>query len=156
MPKFNMTRKYPYTADQLFSVAADVESYNQFLPLVRGSRVWARRKQEDGTETFKSALTITYRKLNIRETIKSDMKVNPASRSIHATSADGALQSLDSVWMVRDLPEGGAEVEMNVDYTMKSKVMQTLVSSVFDLALRRIANALGERTAKLYGLRETA
>ena len=151
MPKFNVKRKYPYSAEQLYSVAADVANYNKFIPLVRGSRAWNREKGEDGTEAFKASLTIVYKRLNINETVNSDIVIDPNAMTVKATSADGILKSLNSLWKVYELPEGGSEVEMDVDYTMNSKMMQVLVSSVFDLALRRIANALGERVEKIYG-----
>jgi coenzyme Q-binding protein COQ10 len=150
MPKFNIKRKYPHSADQIFAVASDVASYSQFVPLVRASRVWDRKKLEDGRISFKALLTITYKRLDLKETLQSDMVVDPQAKTISATSAYGILKRLNSVWKVYDLPDGGSEVEMDFDYEMNSKMMQVLVSSVFDLALRRIANALGERVEELY------
>ncbi len=156
MPKFNVTRKYSHSAEDLFAVAADVPAYHNFVPLVRISRVWDRKQNADGTESFKAALTIVYKRLNMRETIESDMVVDPKTRTITATSSDGILSSMHSVWKVNALPGGGAEVEMDVDYTMKSKMMQVLVSGMFDLALRKIANALGERVEKLSARKRAA
>jgi ribosome-associated toxin RatA of RatAB toxin-antitoxin module len=151
MPKFNMTRKYPYAAAEIFAVASDVASYSAFVPLVRDSKVWKRQTQDDGTRTFKAALTISYKKLNIREVIRADMTVDDKAMTIAGTSADGMLKHLNSLWKVRALAEGGAEVEMDIDYAMKNKMMQVLVSGMFDLAMRRIANALGDRVAAIYG-----
>lgn len=151
MPKFNMTRQYPHSAANVFAVASDIASYKHFLPLVRGSKAWGERTQDDGTVALKSALTIVYKRLNMNETIRSDMVVDRKAMTIRATSSDGLLKQMVSVWKVSELPDGGSEVEMDVDYTMKSKMMQLLVSSVFDMALRRIANALGDRVEALYG-----
>ncbi len=151
MPKFNVKRKYPYSAEQLYAVASDVGHYNKFIPLVRGSTIKDVEKHADGTTSFAAALTIVYKRLNISETVKSSIVVDPKARTIKAHASDGIIKNLDSVWKVYELPEGGSEVEMNVDYAMTSKMMQVLVSSVFDLALRRIATALGERVEKVHG-----
>jgi coenzyme Q-binding protein COQ10 len=151
MPKFNVKRTYRFPADQVFAVASDVASYHKFIPLVKASRVWNVRKEADGTESFKAALNIRYKRLKLDETIESDMVLDPKAMMIRAKSSDGVISSLGSFWKVTPLADGTSEVEMDVDYTMKSKMMQVLVSSMFDLALRRIANALGERVEELYG-----
>jgi coenzyme Q-binding protein COQ10 len=151
MPKFNMTRKYPYPADQVFAVAAKVRAYDKFVPLVRGVQISERQISADGAESFKAALTITYRKLNIRETVQADVTVDPKAMTITGVSSDGILSHLNSIWKIRSLADGGSEVEMDIDYAMKSKMMQVLVSGMFDLAMRRIANALGDRVAEEYG-----
>ena len=39
MPKFNVKRRMPYTADQLYALVADVESYPQFLPWCSAARI---------------------------------------------------------------------------------------------------------------------
>ena len=38
MPKYNVTREMPYKAAELYAIAADVDSYKDFLPLVESSR----------------------------------------------------------------------------------------------------------------------
>ncbi len=45
----------------------------------------------------------------------------------------------------------GSEVEMDIDYAMKSKMMQVLVSGMSTWAMRKIANALGDRVAEVHG-----
>jgi coenzyme Q-binding protein COQ10 len=151
MPKFNMTRKYPYPAGQVFEVASKVRAYDKFVPLVRGVNISDRQSRADGTVAFKAALTISYRKLNIRETVQADVVVDPAAMTIVGTSSGGLLSHLNSIWKVRSLEDGGSEVEMDIDYAMNSKMMQVLVSGMFDLAMRRIANALGDRVAEVHG-----
>ena len=39
MTKFSVTRDVPFSADQVFAVARDVEHYKSFLPLVKESSV---------------------------------------------------------------------------------------------------------------------
>ncbi len=57
MPKFNMTRKYPYPADQVFAVASQVRAYDKFVPWFAEWQISDRKANADGTESFKAALT---------------------------------------------------------------------------------------------------
>ena len=39
MPKFSITRRMPYTADQLFAIVSAVEFYPKFVPLVKDAKI---------------------------------------------------------------------------------------------------------------------
>jgi coenzyme Q-binding protein COQ10 len=73
MPKFSVTREMPYKATELFAIAADVDSYKDFLPLVESSRTFDRERVADGIERFKGELRVRYKKLHIDETFVSDV-----------------------------------------------------------------------------------
>ncbi len=45
----------------------------------------------------------------------------------------------------------GASINLNIDYTMKSRSLQFLMSGMFDLMMRKIMTSFEERAAKLYG-----
>ena len=53
MPKFETSRRVPFTARQMFDVVADVERYPQFLPLCEGLVVHSR--EQHGAETMLAA-----------------------------------------------------------------------------------------------------
>ena len=82
MPKFNITRRYAHSSDEIFAVAADVAAYNKFVPLVREVKVSGKQKHANGSETFNAALSIQYPRLNISETADCKMTVDRKSRTI--------------------------------------------------------------------------
>lgn len=151
MTKYNVTRHVAYSPDQIYAIAVDVPSYHDFIPLVRQSSVRNRKRNEDGTETFDANLLITYRKLGIRENFGSKVVADPASRTVTSTGAGGAVQNMTSVWKIAPSPRGGSEIEYSVDFTLKSRSMQFLLSGMFDLALRKVMGAFEERARTLYG-----
>ena len=69
MPKYNVTREMPYKAAELFAIAADVDSYKDFLPLVESSRTFDRERVSDGIERFKGELRVRYKKLQDRKSV---------------------------------------------------------------------------------------
>jgi coenzyme Q-binding protein COQ10 len=151
MTSFSVTRHVPYTADQVFAIASDVASYRHFLPLMKRSEVFNAKDNPDGTREFDAELTISYKKLGISETMRSRVVVNDAEKLVVASSRkDGPIDHLDAKWRIR--PEvNGASINLDINYTMKSRSLQFLMSGMFDLMMRKIMSAFEERAARLYG-----
>lgn len=150
MPKFTVSRQLPFNSDQLYAIAVDVDSYSQFLPLVRKSEVWNRKTVAPGVEEYEAALTVTYKKLQVHETFVSHVTADHNAKTVRSTSSSGPVKKMSSLWQIKDLPGGGAEIEYSIDYTLRSKTMQLLLSGLFDLALRRVMAAFEQRAHALY------
>ena len=156
VPKFSVTRTTSHAAEDIFAIVADVGSYKEFLPLMTQSRVIHRKALPDGRESFDAATTIVHDKLRIHETMHSHVIVDKASNTVTAHSADGPLKSLDTRWEIRALPSGGSEIAFSVDYALKSRSLQFLLSGMFDLVVRKIMNAFEARADELYGSRSAS
>ena len=151
MPKFSTTRKMPYSARQLFAIADDVDNYCKFVPLVKESRAYEVRPGANGGRTFKGVLVIRYSKLGINERLVSLVTSDPAVFTITSEAVGGPVKRLASQWAFADSADGGCEVTLDVDYKMRSRTMQFMLSGMFDLALRKIHAAFEARAHKLYG-----
>ena len=156
VPKFNVTRTTPHSAENIFAIVAAVGSYKEFLPLMTQSRVMHRKTLPDGRESFDATTTIVHDKLRIHETMHSHVIVDRESSTVTAHSADGPLKSLDTRWVIRPLSNGGSEIEFSVDYALKSRSLQFLLSGMFDLVVRKIMNAFEARADELYGSRSAS
>src|SRR5436309_12054595 len=150
MPKYSVTRTMGYSARQLFDIAADVDNYRKFLPLVRASRTFDHRSK-DGRKSFRGELLVQYSKLGIREKFISEVTVDPVRLTVDSRSSQGPVQRLDSTWKFIDKPDGSCDVEFNVDYQFKRRAIQFIVSGMFDLLLRKIHSAFEARAMTLYG-----
>jgi ribosome-associated toxin RatA of RatAB toxin-antitoxin module len=74
-----MTRRVPFTAQQMFAVVADVERYPEFLPLCEGLHV--RSREEQGSESVLIAtMTVGYR--SIAESFTSRVTLKPDGNEI--------------------------------------------------------------------------
>jgi coenzyme Q-binding protein COQ10 len=151
MPKFSVTRRLPFTADQLYAVAADIESYPKFVPLVKMAKIINRSTGEDGAILCDARLEIAYTKMGIHEGFSTKVTAYPDKHLIQTESTDGPLKKMTGEWLLRDLPGGGAEVRYKVDYTLKSKMLQIMLSGMFDLAVRKFLSAFERRAYHLYG-----
>lgn len=151
MPKFSVTRRVPYSVDQVFAVAGDVARYKEFLPLVRKSFVRNLEKLPDGRETFDGELLIAYKKLGISETIIAKVTIDRAANVVTSKAIQGPVQHLDSEWRIVPVTPTSCDIHFNVDYALKSRSLQFILSGMFDMIVRRIMTAFEERAKELYG-----
>lgn len=151
MPRFSISRNVPYSVEQVFEIAANVGAYREFLPLVKRTVVSDKVEHADGTVRFRADMVIAYRKLGISDTLRSDVIVDPATHTVSATAHEGPVTSLVSEWKIVPGVKGGAEIRFTVDYTLKSRSLQFLLSGMFDMVVRKIMTAFELRARKLYG-----
>lgn len=156
MPKFNVARSVPHSAEQVFAIAADVANYRHFLPLVKRSVVRNATELPDGRRTFDGVLTVAYKKLSIEEVMTSHVTVDPANLTVTAESSQGPVKRLVAEWKIVATGENSSDINFAVDYELKSRTLQFVLSGMFDMAVRRIMSAFEERARELYGAPATS
>jgi coenzyme Q-binding protein COQ10 len=151
MPNFSVTRSVPYTAEQVFAIARDVARYKEFLPLVKRSIVRHPKTDEQGHEHFEGELTVAYDKLRIEEVMTSRVTVDPQALTVTARSDQGPVKHLVSEWKIVPTGDNRCDINFTVDYALKSKMLQMVLSGMFDMAVRKVMSAFEERARALYG-----
>lgn len=144
------TRKLPYTAQQMYDLVADVESYPQFLPWCAAARVNEVTEEPDEDRTVMLAdLVISFKVF--RETFGSRVTLYPSQSRIDTEYIEGPFRHMISKWGFRDLPEGGCEVDFFVDFEFRNRLLQSAAGMFFHDAMQRIVRAFERRAATLYG-----
>jgi coenzyme Q-binding protein COQ10 len=138
----------PYSADQMYALVADVESYSEFLPWCAASRIRQRRQTEAG-EVIDADLVISFRVF--RESFGSRVTLRPEQRSIDVEYLEGPFRYLNNHWHFEPVSESECEVDFFVDFEFRSRVLQSLIGVVFNEAMRRIVRAFEQRAEVLYG-----
>ncbi len=147
MPSFTTQRPVPFTAEQMYALVADVETYPEFLPLCERLTV-TRREQQGDTEILDAAMGIGY--LTFRETFSTRVTLRPADNAIDVTYLDGPFSILDNRW--RFIPsDTGSTVDFFINYEFKSVMLGLLMGAMFDTAFRRFAEAFEDRARVVYG-----
>ena len=147
MPKHHETRTLPYTADQMYALVADVESYPGFIPWIGAARITSR-KDEGETEVLEADLVISFKVF--RERFRSRVVLDPAQKRIETSYLDGPFHHMESVWRFEDRKKG-CEVLFDVDFEFKSRLLGGAASMFFNDAMQRIVRAFEREAAKRYG-----
>ena len=147
MPKHHETRTLPYTADQMYALVADVESYPGFIPWIGAARITSRTDQGAG-EVLEADLVISFKVF--RERFRSRVVLKPEEKQIDTAYLDGPFKHMESTWQFKDA-DAGCEVMFDVDFEFKSRILGGAASMFFNDAMQRIVRAFEREAAKRYG-----
>jgi len=147
MPTHQETKHLPYSADQMYALVADVESYPKFLPWNAAARIRSRTSVGDH-EVMLADLVISFKVF--REKFGSRVTLFPAQKKIDTEYLDGPFRYMKSWWSFQDSPDGGCDVEFFVDFEFKNAILQGIIGMVFNDAMQRIVRAFERRAAELY------
>ena len=152
MTKFDIVRRMPYSARQLFELTSDIANYPEFVPLCTEARIWNENDDGTGVTACTASLRIIYDKLKMDTEFVSEVLANAESLTIRAVSNSGPVKQLENYWRFVDLPETGeCDVEFSIEYEMSSRPMQFVMSTMFDHATRKMMAAFERRARELYG-----
>jgi coenzyme Q-binding protein COQ10 len=140
-------RVMPFRPEQLFDLVADVRRYPEFLPWCVGARI----RQSDGT-LIVADLMIGYKL--VRERFTSRVSLDRDDLRIEVAYADGPFKYLDNNWFFHAHP-GGCLVDFRVDFEFRSSVLQNIIATLFNEAVKRMVAAFETRAHALYDDRVT-
>jgi ribosome-associated toxin RatA of RatAB toxin-antitoxin module len=132
-----------YSAENLYSLVEDVETYPAFLPWCAGVEVSAR----DGPLTVVT-LHIRYRGLRQRFTTRNALT---AGERIEMTLVDGPFRSLNGVWRFVPLSERACRVELRLAYELGNPLLARMVGSTFNQVANTFVDAFARRADALFG-----
>lgn len=148
MPTHSETRHLPYTAQQMYDLVGDVESYPKFLPWTGAARIRSRNQVEDH-EVMLADLVISFKVF--RERFGSRVTLYPQESRIDTEYLDGPFKHMISKWQFEDKPEGGVDVHFFVDFEFRNRLLQGAAGMFFYEAMQRIVKAFERRADVLYG-----
>ena len=145
MPKASVKRLIDNRKDKLIEFVLDIEKYPEFVPFCQGSKVY-EKKQEGDLTLIVADLTIG--KGPFVDTYKSDVKFNKKDDTIYVTNIDGPLNYLENNWKFQEQGDL-TEVTFDVDFEIKNKFLNILMTKSFQFGLEKIADAFQTRAESL-------
>ena len=142
MPTHAEKRIMRYTPEQVFDLVADVRRYPEFLPWCVGARVLTSSETE-----LTADLTIGFKMF--RETFRSQVTLDRPGR-VEVRYLNGPFRYLNNHWKLSPHPLG-TEVDFFVDFEFRSRLLQSVIGTVFNEAVRLMVRAFERRAMQLYG-----
>ena len=141
MPKASVTRLIERDKDKLINFVLDIEKYPEFIPFCIDSKVY-EKKEDDHVVNIIADLTIG-RKPFV-DTYKSNVKYIKNQDHIHVTNIDGPLNYLENNWKFFQ-KDDFTEVIFDVDFEIKNKFLNIIMTKSFEFGLNKIADAFQKR-----------
>ena len=141
MPKASVSRLIERDKTKLINIVLDIEKYPEFIPFCIDSKVY-EKKEDDEVVNIIADLTIG--KKPFVDTYKSDVKYIKNQDLIHVTNIDGPLNYLENNWKFVQ-KDNFTEVIFDVDFEIKNKFLNIIMTKSFEFGLNKIADAFQKR-----------
>ncbi len=143
MPTHAEKRILPHPPERLFDLVADVDRYAEFLPWCLAARVTKREGN-----VLHADLVIGFKMF--REKFSSKVTLFRPDR-IDVEYSRGPFKYLNNHWQF--IPDGtnATCLDFYVDFEFRSRLLQTLIGTVFNEAVRRMVAAFESRANEIYG-----
>ena len=145
MPKASVTRQIAREKQKLIDFVLDIEKYPEFIPFCINSKVYERNDKQDEIVIIAD---LTIGKKPFVDTYKSDVRYKKKDDLIHVTNIGGPLKHLENKWKFIQ-KENFTEVQFDVDFEIKNKFLDMIMTKSFEFGLNKIADAFQERAEKI-------
>ncbi len=145
MPKASVTRQIASEKQKLIDFVLDIEKYPEFIPFCIDAKVY-ERQEKDNEILIIADLTIG--KKPFVDTYKSDVRYDKKKEFIHVTNIGGPLNHLENNWRFLQ-KENFTEVQFDVDFEIKNKFLNMIMTKSFQYGLNKIADAFQKKAENL-------
>tara|TARA_B100000524_G_C23584953_1_gene346818 strand:- start:385 stop:822 length:438 start_codon:yes stop_codon:yes gene_type:complete len=145
MPKASVIRQIARDKKKLIDFVLDIEKYPEFIPFCVDSKVYERNDKKDEIAIIAD---LTIGKKPFIDTYKSDVRYIKKDDLIHVTNIGGPLKHLENNWKFIQ-KDNFTEVHFDVDFEIKNKFLDMIMTKSFKFGLNKIADAFQERAEKI-------
>lgn len=135
----------PYSADEMYALVADVESYGRFLPWCGGARIVAR-----DADTVTAAIDIAYHGVHKSFTTRNTLV---PGRQMELRLVDGPFRHLHGHWRFEPLDATACKVSLDLDFEFANRLLAFAVGPVFNHIANGLVESFRARAETVYGKR---
>jgi ribosome-associated toxin RatA of RatAB toxin-antitoxin module len=132
-----------FSAPQMFALVEDIESYPQFLPWCRSSRI-LKREGEAVEAELEIARAGFHKSFATRNTQKGQDE-------IHIRLLRGPFSHLEGIWRFQPLREDASKISLELEFELSGRLADLAFGAVFNQICNTLVGAFTERAKTLYG-----
>ncbi|CCG88099.1 type II toxin-antitoxin system RatA family toxin [Erwinia piriflorinigrans] len=142
MSQISRSALVPFSAEQMYRLVNDVDSYPQFLPGCVGSRVLdaSPAQMTAAVEVSKAGISKTF---VTRNTLTDN-------QSIDMQLVDGPFRKLSGGWRFTELSDEACKVELNLDFEFTNMLVELAFGRVFKELASSMVQAFTQRAREVY------
>jgi len=132
-----------HSAQKMYALVADVESYPQFLP-------WCDRAVVSVHEPGRTVATLHINFRGLKKEFTTENFNRPGAR-IDMTLMSGPFRRLEGSWAFTALSENACKVELSLRYQFSSKLIQKISGTTFQDIMDTFVDAFVRRADEKFG-----
>jgi ribosome-associated toxin RatA of RatAB toxin-antitoxin module len=132
-----------FSAQQMFDLVNDVESYPKFLPWCAGSRIIKRE-----ADFFEAELLIS--KGGLKKHFSTRNRTD-SGHSMTISLLNGPFTSLEGKWDFTVLREDASKISLDLEFEMSGKLASLAFGAVFNQICNTMVSSFTARAKEIYG-----
>lgn len=132
-----------YSAEQMYRLVDDIESYPQFVPYCKSAEELSRNDEivSARLEVAKSGIAKSF-------ATKNTLTVG---QCISMELLDGPFKYLKGDWRFTPLADNACKIELDLSFEFSSKLASVAFTSIFNQLIQSMVAAFTDRAAQVYG-----
>ncbi len=143
MPSINKGALVPYSAEQMYALVKDVDSYSDFLPWCGSSELLSV-----GEDEVRAIIEIAHGSLRKSFTTRNRLQKN---KMIEMRLEKGPFKHLEGFWRFDELDESACKVRLDLDFEFSSRLMGIAMGPIFSQIANSLVEAFVKRAEQTYG-----
>lgn len=132
-----------FSAQQMYALVEDIESYPQFLPWCSGSKILHKENNiVDGR--------LDIAKAGFHKSFATRNRLDPSGK-IYLSLLEGPFSSLEGVWSFLPLREDASKISLDLEFEISSKLTSLAFGPVFNQICNTMVTAFTQRAKVIYG-----
>ncbi|MDU0354706.1 type II toxin-antitoxin system RatA family toxin [Paraglaciecola aquimarina] len=132
-----------YSADSMFDLINDVQSYPEFIPGCAETKVL-----EQTEDMMRASILIS--KAGVKQWFTTSNSLL-RGESIQMDLVDGPFSKLSGGWTIKALSDSACKIELNLDFAFSSKLVEMAFGRVFNAIAGNMVVAFTDRAKQIYG-----
>ena len=144
MPVVSKSALVHHSAEDMFALVKDVDSYPDFLPWCHAAKVLRERETEICAE-------IVVARLGIRQAFSTCNRFEE-NKWMTLELRDGPFKSLRGKWRFLALRDDASKVELDLEFEFSGFMIDKAFGGVFNQAANSLVEAFCKRADEVYGV----
>lgn len=145
MRKVSRSALVSFSAQQMYSLVADIDSYPSFLPWCNDVEVHFR--EGDVVEA-----TLELHRGKVSKRFRTRNTLHPG-HAMDLELVDGPFRHLSGGWKFQQLGDDGCKVSFDLEFEFESRVLDLMIGAFFEETCNSLVDAFTQRAAVIYGAR---
>ncbi len=143
MGNINKSAVVSYSAEQMYSLVNDIESYPEFLPWCTSAAIY------DRTDTRLTA-SVSLATGKIKQTFTTENTMQPG-RQIDVKLISGPFSHLNGRWKFDNVGDNLCQIDLHMDFEFRNRLLKLALGLVFNQFMSRLVSSFVDRANTVYG-----
>lgn len=136
----------PYSANEMYRLVSDIESYPDFLPWCGSANVLSADE-----EVVEASIGIDYKGVKKSFTTRNRLQKD---KTMEMHLVDGPFRKLQGFWRFEALDDSACKVALDLEFEFSNRLVAMTIGRVFNDIAGKLVDSFSQRADALYGKRE--